>query len=81
MFLRGLNQITTLLIINLAFYYAALANINIGVIAGLFTNVVIFNSILFYFVYKEVPSWRKLIGMAIIIAGVLCISWNNGEKS
>ena len=51
--IRGLNHMMLITLTFLAFKYAAMAEINQGVIASLFTSGVIFTSVLFYFVYAE----------------------------
>ena len=57
----------------LAFYYADLANVNQGVIAGLFTSGVAFSSVLFWFVWSENISKITVLGMVTICAGVFCV--------
>lgn len=51
--IRGLNHMFLIFLTFVSFRYAALAEINQGVIASLFTSGVIFTSILFYFIYGE----------------------------
>ena len=62
------------------FEFAHRANVNVGVVASMFPSVVIFNAILFYFVYGETLSWKKMVGMALIIAGVAAISYNDSTS-
>lgn len=58
-----------------SFKYAALAQINQGVIASLFTSGVIFTSVLFYFIYREALTLKDLLGMFLIILGVALIGF------
>lgn len=63
-----------------AFAYAAEANVNQGVIAGVLSSNIIFTSIIFYLVYGEKITFVNKICMLIIIAGVVCVSIKQ-EKS
>lgn len=51
--IRGVNHGCLICITFLSLEYASLANVNVGVIASLFTSGVVFTAILFYFVYGE----------------------------
>lgn len=64
-----------------SFKYAALAQINQGVIASLFTSGVIFTSVLFYFIYKEALTIKDLIGMLFIMAGVALIGFGKDDDA
>lgn len=58
-----------------SFKYAALAGINQGVIASIFTSGVIFTSVLFYFIYSEALTKKDLIGIVFIMVGVALIGF------
>ena len=73
--IRGVNHGCLICITFLALEYASFANVNVGVIASLFTSGVIFTAILFYFAYGENLTCRDFTGMAIIIAGVFMIGF------
>ena len=62
-----------------SFKYAALAEINQGVIASLFTSGVIFTSILFYYIYGEKLTCKDVVGIVIIIAGVALIGFSKDD--
>ena len=64
----------------LAFKYAAMAEVNQGVIASLFTSGVIFTSILFYFIYDEKLTIMDVIGIAGILAGVALIGFGKEQQ-
>jgi drug/metabolite transporter (DMT)-like permease len=63
----------------LTFYYAAEANINIGVISGLFTTAIIYTAIMFRCIYGEKIRYATLSGMLVICGGVICISLDKAE--
>lgn len=75
----GVNTFMRIMFIFMAFRYAMLAELNQGVIAGLFTSSVTFTTLLFWKVYDESISLTKLVGMAIIIFGVLCVGYQHSE--
>ena len=72
--LRASNHLATIWLGCMAFTYAGRAHINQGVIAGLYASSILFTAIIFYFVYKERISKPFILGAALIIAGVLCVS-------
>lgn len=54
--------------------YALVAGINPGIIFGCFSSVIIFNSIIAYFLYGEKATVKQCLGMGIVIIGMLWIS-------
>jgi drug/metabolite transporter (DMT)-like permease len=58
-----------------AFYFAAKAKVNMGVISALFTCGVAFTTILFFWLYDEKINLASLLGMAMIMMGVLCVAY------
>lgn len=65
----------------ISFKYAAMAQINQGVIASLFTSGVIFTSILFYFLYQEQLNFRDVIGIVFILVGVAMIGFGKDNDA
>jgi len=65
----------------LSFKYAAMAQINQGVIASLFTSGVIFTSVLFYFVYAEQLNFQDVIGIVFILVGVALIGFGKEAET
>jgi len=57
-----------------AFSIAGRININSGVIASLFTSVIMFTTLIFRVVYGELISFKQAVVMMVITAGVVCIS-------
>lgn len=78
-FIRGINHMLLICMTFVAFKYAALAQINQGVIASLFTSGVIFTSALFFCIYREALTIKDLIGMFFIIAGVALIGFGKEQ--
>ena len=72
---------TLLLMTVMAFRYADLANVNQGVIAGLFTSGVAFSSILFWFIWGEKISKVTVLGMLMICAGVICVGLKESNSA
>jgi len=58
-----------------AFKFATAANLNQGVIAGLFTSSVAFTALLFWYLYSEKLSLKKVAGMLLIVASVFCVGF------
>ena len=79
-FIRGINHMLLICMTFVSFKYAALAQINQGVIASLFTSGVIFTSVLFYFIYQEALTFKDLIGISFIITGVALIGFGKDES-
>jgi len=73
--LRASNHLASIWLNIMSFTYAERAHINQGVIAGLYASGIVFTAIIFYFVYRERISIPSLLGMAMIIAGVFCVSF------
>jgi drug/metabolite transporter (DMT)-like permease len=64
-----------------AFSYAKIANVNQGVIAGLFTSGVVFTAIVFYVLYQEKIGKTDLVGMITILTGVVCVGLKNTDSN
>ena len=79
--IRGVNHAVLICITFLSLEYASLANVNVGVIASLFTSGVVFTAILFYFVYSEQLAIKDYIGITIIIAGVCLIGFGKPAEA
>ena len=65
----------------ISFKYAAIAQINQGVIGSLFTLGVIFTSILFYFLYQEQLNFRDVIVFVLILVGVAVIGFGKDNDA
>jgi drug/metabolite transporter (DMT)-like permease len=72
--LRALIHIVAILLNTIGFWYASLAHINQGIIAGLLSSNIMFTSILFRIFYGEKIRVVNWVSMAMIISGVLCVS-------
>ena len=70
-----------ILFIFMAFRFAHFANLNKGVIAGIFTSGVMFTTLLFWRVYNERLTIVKLVGIALIICGVICVGYNPSQTT
>ena len=70
----GLFGCVTLMLVVMTFEFAANANVNQGVIGGLFAANIIYSSIFFYIFYKERITLPTMAAMLLIIAGVMCVS-------
>ena len=77
---RGSIHIIAIWLVTEAFAYAADANVNQGIIAGVLSSNIIFTSIIFNLVYGEKITCVNKICMLIIISGVVCVSIKQ-EKS
>ncbi len=72
---------TLLLMTVMAFRYADLANVNQGVIAGLFTSGVAFSSLFFWLIWGEKISKVTVLGMVMICAGVVCVGLKDSDSA
>lgn len=73
--IRGSCNILYMIFSTMSFKYADKANINQGVIAGLFSVSVIYSTCVFGIFYKERIGFYTLIGMAVIVSGVICVGF------
>jgi drug/metabolite transporter (DMT)-like permease len=73
-FARAFAHFMSLMLVIVTFSFAAKANVNQGVIGGLLAANIIYTSLAFYFAYKERISYATMVAMALIIAGVMCVS-------
>jgi len=80
-FVRGVVHITLLVMTVMAFRYADLANVNQGVIAGLFTSGVAFSSLFFWLIWGEEISKVTVLGMVMICAGVVCVGLKESDSA
>lgn len=56
------------------FSFAAIANVNQGVIGGLLASNIIYTTLIFWLGYKEKISYVTMIAIALIITGIMCVS-------
>jgi bacterial/archaeal transporter family protein len=56
-------------------YFKALKTANVSVIATIDRAGIIFTILLSYFILKEPPTLRLLLGMSTILAGTLILVW------
>ena len=62
-------------------YLRAIQTEEASVIAPLFQTSTIFTLLLAYFLLGEVPGWRRIVGMALIVAAVASLAVHPGGKS
>ena len=71
---RALIHFTSLILLVATFAFAALANVNQGVIGGLLTANIFYSSVIFYLVYGEKISWKTALAMCFLFGGVFCVT-------
>lgn len=71
---RALIHFTSLCLIIATFMFATWANVNQGVIGGLFTANIFYSSVIFYLVYGEKISCKTVVAMCLLFGGVFCVS-------
>jgi drug/metabolite transporter (DMT)-like permease len=54
--------------------YAKKAQMNPGILYGVLSFVIVFNSIYSYFIFKEKITLKMSVGILVVILGVLWIS-------
>ena len=72
---------TSFILVTYTFKLSLLADINQGCITTLFSITGIYISILFYFVFNEVISKSKIIGIVFIVPCAVLLSLDDKETS
>ena len=62
-----------------AFMYGDKAQVNQGIIAGLYSTSIVFTTIIFRYIYHQKISYVTACGMAAIFFGVLCVGYTSSE--
>lgn len=63
------------------FYLRAIQTEEASVVAPLFQASTIFTLVLGYLLLGEIPTWRKLAGMGLIVAGALSLTLSSGHRA
>jgi drug/metabolite transporter (DMT)-like permease len=65
----------------MVFYLRAIQSEEASVIAPLFQTSTIFTLILAYLLLDEIPGWRRIAGVALIVASVISLAIDPGGRS
>jgi multidrug transporter EmrE-like cation transporter len=76
-----LPNILGLVFLNLSFKYAALCNLNQGILPTLATLSGFYTAVLFYFKFSEMISCAQIIGMVFMVACVAFLGLEGAAKS
>jgi uncharacterized membrane protein len=63
------------------FYLRAIQSEEASVVAPLFQTSIVFTLLLAYLLLGEIPGWRRIAGMALIVASVISLAIDPGERS
>ena len=77
---RASTQFIGLVCIAYCFKYAELAGINQGCVTSIFSMMIFYVSVLFYFVYNERISRSKVLGIALMFPCVLLLAVGSTEN-